>query len=670
LRELKVASTMRIILVSLLTTILSFFSASAQLRVPRIFGDHMVLQREKSVPVWGWATPGEQVTVKVGTQSHTAKAAKQTGRWSVTLDPMPAGGPYELVVTTAKEKIAYTDVLFGEVWLCSGQSNMEWSVAISADAKAEIRRGQHPLIRMYRVEHDVQLTPQEEVPSGSDKSWRVCTPATVGDFTAVGYYFARTLREKIGADVPIGLVHSSWGGSQVEGWISREGLLSDVEMRYCGQSLPDDWTAANALLERRVLNYSLGPNSTKPNAEQEARYTAADYDYSAWPVGYAPGSWDWQGIWAFRGQGYMARYINVPADLTATEAQLYLGENDAPMEVWIGGTRIYEGSDRNTIKITIPANTLKAGLNPLVIKLGANRNPDWMGMGLHGQPENLRWEIGGEVRSLADNNWRIMPAWNERYNFARLNNNVAASLYNAMIHPLVPYGMRGVLWYQGESNAGRAYQYRSSFPLMIEDWRKQWDEELPFLFVQLSSYGNNESSNKGSEWAELREAQTMTLRLPRTGMAVTTDIGDADDIHPTNKQDVGRRLAGLALQEVYGVTDTLVLSPTLRDTSWESGSVVLTFDHTGTGLVAKDKFGYVRGFEVAADDKVFHYTQATIVNGNQILITHPEGKKPAAVRYAWSNAPTDANVFNSAGLPLGTFRTDDWPAKTKAKKFE
>jgi sialate O-acetylesterase len=290
-------------------------------------------------------------------------------------------------------------------------------------------------------------------------------------------------------------------------------------------------------------------------------------------------------------------------------------------------------------------------------------------MGLHGNNSDLHLDLAGEKISLAGDGWRLMPAWSEPFHFEHLCNNLGTTLYNAMIHPLAPYPLRGALWYQGESNAVRAHQYRASFPAMIQDWRRLWQDEFPFLFVQLSSYGRNQSSNEGSLWAELREAQTLTLQLPYTRMAVTTDIGNADDIHPTNKQDVGKRLALNALDLVYGQTGP-ARSPAFRSVTWEAASAVITFDDTADGLVAKDKFGYVRGFEIAGEDKVFRYAQAQIVNGNQIVVFHPEGKKPVSVRYAWADAPTDANVFNSANLPLGTFRTDDWPGNTVGKKFE
>jgi sialate O-acetylesterase len=659
---------MRLFFVSLLS-IFSIFSASGQLRTARVFADHMVLQRDKPAPVWGWAKPGETITVALNGQSKRAKTDRTTGRWRVELDPMPAGGPYALDISSSGgDRLSISDVLVGEVWLCSGQSNMEWTVAESANAAAEIRRGSHPTIRHFKVAHDVQLGPQDDIPTESSKTWVVCSPATVGEFTAVGYAFARAIREKIGEDVPVGLLHSSWGGSQVEGWISRSAMQNNEVFRAYGSALPADWAAANALLEQRVLHHCFGPEGQKPSAEVEATYTQAGFDFEKWPAGYAPGAWDWQGIWAFRGRGYMARYIDLPADLAGAEATLFLGKNDQLMEVFVNGQLIERGTQRGVIKVKVPKNILKSGKNALMLHIGSQSDPEWWAMGLHGSGSDIRLDIGGESLPLDGDGWQNMPAWNQRYSFARLNNNLGTTIFNAMIHPLVPYGVRGVLWYQGESNASRAYEYRESFPLLIKDWRKQWDETLPFYFVQLSSFGDNQNSNLGSNWAELREAQTLALRLPETGMAITTDIGDADDIHPTNKQDVGRRLANLALSDVYAVASPR--SPSFRSVVWEAASAILIFDETGEGLVARDKFGYVRGFEVAGEDRKFHYAQAQIINGNQIVVLHPEGQKPVAVRYAWADAPTDANVFNSAGLPLGTFRTDDWDGRTKGKKFE
>ena len=238
-----------------------------------------------------------------------------------------------------------------------------------------------------------------------------------------------------------------------------------------------------------------------------------------------------------------------------------------------------------------------------------------------------------------------------------------------MIHPIIPYAVKGVIWYQGEANAGRAYQYRKTFPLLIESWRNEWKDNFPFLFVQLSSFGSQQNSNEGSDWAELREAQTMTLSLPNTGMAVTTDIGNANDIHPRNKQDVGKRLAATALNKVYGMDTFLPAGPMYKSSTFNNGKAYISFDYVGKGLMVKDKYNYIRGFEIAGADQKFYYAQASI-DGGKVIVWSDKVTQPVAVRYAWANAPVDANLFNVDGFPASSFRTDNWPGITEGKKFE
>ena len=262
----------------------------------------------------------------------------------------------------------------------------------------------------------------------------------------------------------------------------------------------------------------------------------------------------------------------------------------------------------------------------------------------------------------------MCPVWDEPMSYAHLMNNVGTTLYNAMIAPLIPYGIQGVIWYQGEANTDRAYQYRKSFPLMIQNWRKNWKDDFSFLFVQLASYGANQSSNDGSNWAELREAQTMTLHLPKTSMAVTTDIGNPNDIHPTNKLDVGKRLAFSALKTTYNQPLT-VISPIYKAVRFSDNKAILSFDNIGTGLIAKDKYGYLKGFEIAGEDRHFYYAQARIEN-SLVIVSSPKVSKPVSVRYGWSNAPIEANLFNQEGLPASPFRTDDWEGVTIKKQYE
>ncbi len=650
----------------LLFAMLSFSQVKAQLSFARIFTDHAVIQREKPSPVWGWATPGQIVGVKFGERSQIAKADKN-GYWKVEFPPAEAGGPFLLTAQSGAEKTELSDIWLGEVWICSGQSNMEWDVRSSDNAVAEIKRAKDPLIRHFKVETDVSLEPKAQL-NKPRHPWTVCSPETVADFTAVGYFFAKTLREKIGPDIAIGLLNTTWGGSHAEAWISKEGLASTDGLKNYAASYPSDWTLADELLKKRVQKYCFGePRSV--TAEDELQYAQPGFDFSKWPAASAPLAWDWQGMWAFRGRGYMARFIEVPEFLNDAPASLSLGESDQVTQIWINGQPVQLDTVKNKIKATIPAGILKQGKNTLMVHIGAQAEPEWWGLGLHGEPSDIHVKWADFTLPLSGGGWHIMPGWNAPHRFAHLQNNVASGIYNAMVHPLIPYAIKGAIWYQGESNAERAWQYRETFPALIQDWRRLWNDEFPFLFVQLSSFGSNTSANYGSSWAELREAQEKTLELPQTGMAVTLDIGNADDIHPRNKQDVGKRLALTALAVAYS-EDIAHKSPQLRNVTWEAASAVLNFNYVGDGLMAKDKFGYVRGFEIAGEDKKFHYAQAQIIGAGQIVVYHPQGSKPVAIRYAWADAPTDANIFNSDGLPLGSFRTDDWKCITEGRGFE
>lgn len=639
--------------------------AYSQVRFARLFSDHVVLQRQQPIPVWGWAKAGESVSVALAGQTQRAKA-DANGKWRVAFMPLEAGGPHTLSVKTNAEQATVSDVLIGEVWLCSGQSNMEWPVKLADNFAVERQNASYPQIRHFRVDHELALTPQTDLKTGD---WKVCSSETVGDFTAVGFFFARELYQKL--NVPIGLLHSSWGGSQVEGWISREGLLSNEELRPVGQHLPTTWQGADSLVDYQLQKRLLGTN-VHPTKADEQKYLDPSYNFSAWSKTLPIGQWDWKNMSGFRGQGYMTRQIDIPADMITNKTTLALAQNDSPNSIYINGKLVSEGSLSGVRKITLPPNTWKAGTNRLLMKLGNMVNPSWFGPGLMGTENDLYVSDTLRRLSLADN-WQIMPAFAEPHTYGRFMNNVAVTIYNAMIAPLIPFGIRGTLWYQGETNAGRAYQYRQSFPLLINDWRKKWNPDgrgtdFSFYFVQLSSFGLNQSSNVGSNWAELREAQTMTLALPKTGMAVTTDVGNPKDIHPTNKQDVGHRLAVNALKSDYG-QNIPHSSPLYESVAFDGPKAIITFKHTADGLLAKDKYGYLKGFEIAGDDKVFKYAKAEI-NGNRVIVSSPAVPKPVAVRYAWADAPDDANLYNSAGFPASPFRTDDWPATTRNVRFE
>lgn len=643
-----------------------FLSAApvfAELKLARIFSDHAVLQRQKPVPVWGWANANEKVSVELAAQTKTA-TADANGKWSVVFAPLEAGGPFELKVAAGAESLTVADVLVGEVWLCSGQSNMEWTVKQADNFAGERKNADFPQIRQFYVEHAVEIEPQADLRRGE---WKASSSETVGDFTAVGFFFAREIYQKL--KIPVGLVHSSWGGSQIEGWLSREGMLASDELRLYGQNLPKNWTEADALLERNIKRAALGSEDANPALADEKRYVEAGYDFTKWLMGgSAVGQWDWKGIWAFRGNGFMARQFDMPESFVDQDTTLSLAESHCYLEVYVNGQNIYKGTTDGKAALAVPRGFWKTGENRIVIKMNRTIKPEWFGLGFMGSADDVFVATREEKLPLGRDGWRLMPAFAEPHEYAHSSNNVGTAIYNGMIAPIVPFAMRGVLWYQGEANAGRAFQYRKTFPLLIEDWRKKWNDDFYFYFVQLSSYGANQSSNEGSNWAELREAQTMTLSVPKTGMAVTTDIGNAENIHPTNKQDVGHRLAVNALKQAYGI-EMPYSSPLYDSVKFENGKGIVAFKFAYDGLVAKDKFGYVRGFEIAGADRRFFYAKAEIA-GDKVIVSSERVKNPVAVRYAWSDAPTDANLFNSAGFPASPFRTDDWQGITVAGKFQ
>ncbi|WP_026632102.1 sialate O-acetylesterase [Dyadobacter alkalitolerans] len=637
-------------------------SVSAQVKLARLFSDHVVLQRQKPIPVWGWAKPEEKVKVTLAQQTLQGKA-DASGKWMVKFNPMEAGGPHTLNVLAKSGQATVNDILIGEVWLLSGQSNIEWPVSAAKDFEIEKQNANFPQIRHFRVEHNVTLQPETDLTSGE---WKISSSETVGGFSAIGFFFAREIFQKL--NIPIGLLHSSWGGSQVEGWISKEGMLGDDELKTYAQNLPKTWQEADLMMDAKLRRTLFKSDSFRPSAADEQKYTNGNADFSVWMKTADPvGQWDWKGVMGYRGKGYMGKEVIMTADMIGKETTLSLAENDSPNKIYINGKLIGETDSKGVRKVRIPANTWKEGKNQLVVAHGSMVGTPWFGPGMMGKATDIFVEEGTNKISLAKD-WFLMPSFAEKHEYAHLMNNVGTSIYNAMIVPLIPFAIRGSLWYQGEANTMRAYQYRKSFPLLINDWRKLWNDNFSFYWVQLSSFGKDEDSNKGSYWAELREAQNMTLSLPKTGMAVSTDVGNPADIHPINKQDVAHRLATQALKNDYG-QNIPYASPLYDKVQFIDGKAVVTFKHAENGLMVKDRYGYLKGFEIAGDDQVFYYAKAEI-KGNAVEIFHPKVPRPASVRYAWSDAPEEANLFSTDGFPASSFRTDDWTGRSVNGKFQ
>jgi sialate O-acetylesterase len=649
--------------ITIIFLLASIFTSRAQLATAKIFADHMVLQRNQQIPVWGWAEKNKRVTIVFNGQDVTAKADDQ-GYWKISLEPMTEGGPFTMEIFSGNEKLVYHDVMLGEVWICSGQSNMEFQLKNALGYKPEQQNSQTEPIRQFQVPDKISLDPLKDISGGQ---WIKADTNTVGNFTAVGYFFAKQLAEKL--HVTVGLVYSNWGGTMVEDWISKDALLKSPDLGAATAALPTTFDGLSVRLDKKLKDYAYGKNPvTNYTAEQLAAEPGTFF--SNWPKGNAPGSWEWMGFYSYRGAGFMQRTIKLDSTEAKNTSLLSLGITDGDLLLYINGKQIKPRAFSANHQVQLPPGTWQAGDNSMLIELlSAQKNPSWYGLGLNGAGNDLFIHFVDTAVNLADNTWRALPDLAKPYHFDYLPNNTAYLLYNSMVSPLIPYAMAGVIWYQGESNTTTAYQYRTAFPLLITDWRSRWGRDFPFLFVQISSFGGFQDSNIGSTWAELREAQTMTLQLPNTGMAVTTDIGEALNIHPKDKADVGLRLADKALTMVYKQTG-FTESPEYKAADFSSGYATVSFTYADNGLVAKDKFGYIKGFELAGADHKFYYAQAQIVNGNKVKVWCDKVPQPIAVRYAWTDAPIDANLFNTEGFPVNSFRSDSWKGLTDEKKFE
>lgn len=643
----------------------------ADVGLPKVFGSHMVLQRRKPVPVWGWADAGEKVTVTLANQTKTTKAGKD-GHWRVNLDPMEAGGPYQLVVKGKKNAVTFDDVLAGEVWICSGQSNMEWPLRSATNGKVESKTANYPQIRQLAVSKAMNLTPVSDIKG----EWTVCSPETAPDYTAVGYFFAKQLQQEL--NVPIGLINTSWGGTHSETWTSREALNRDEELRTVAGKLPGTYEEVIQSGKERIRTLLQAQQGGLPSAVETQTWASPDLNTSQWKTMTVPSDWEWRGLPTLDGVVWFRREIIMPENGPFTTITLHIGTVDDDDSTYVNGQLVGSTKGMRPRAYVLPSGLLKPGRNVIAVRV-----TDQGGQGgLVGQPEQLRLS-GDNVDLPLAGSWQYRVAAIHESSYNPGPNTYATQLFNAMLSPLVPYAIAGTIWYQGESNAGRAYQYRRSFPLMIQDWRQHWGEDFPFLFVQLASYNAaNGDSRRGSTWAELREAQSMALQLPNTGMAVTADIGESGDIHPKNKHDVGQRLAAEAMRVVYqnpgliagGIAGSEFSrgessrGPMLEKMTPDGNRAVLAFRNADGGLTVKDKYGYLKGFEVAGADQKFYYAKAEI-QGNSVVVHCDSVAAPVAVRYGWADDNGDVNLYNKQGFPAVPFRTDTWRGITEAAKF-
>ncbi len=648
----------------------------AELALPAVFTDHAVLQRDRSIPVWGSADPATAVTVSFnGTTAATV--AGPDGRWRTSLPAQPAGGPYELTVTTAAgASRTIRDLLVGEVWICSGQSNMSWSVKDSNQPDQEIAAAGKPRIRLLQVPREAKPEPVADIKA----SWQVCSPETVGNFSAVGYYFGRELHTTL--DVPIGLIDSSWGGTPAEAWTVLAWLEADAELRPIVTRWADTSNAVNKEdYEKKLAAYQARAEFEDPGiAEAASTWMAPDLDVATgWRQVTLPAVWE-DGLKPaerFNGGVWVRRTVEIPAAWAGKELELSLGAIDDFDIAWYNGVEVGRtGRDTENWWMAprhyvVPATQVKAGQAVLAVRVWDR----FLGGGFVSRAEQMR------LNPVVDQAAAISLAgpWLQRIEVSKPEptdppprnpaalHNAPGHLWHSMLQPLVPYAVRGAIWYQGEGNAGRAEQYRSLLPAMIDSWRSAWGQgDLPFYIVSLANFRDRVTAPRESDWAELREAQELTARMVRnSGLAMAIDIGDAKDIHPRNKQEVGRRLALQALSKTYG-HDVVASGPTLREVQIDGGTVRVRFNDLGGGLATSDGQA-VRGFALAGADRVFHWATSAVIAGDTVVVQAEGVEQPVAVRYGWDINP-DVNLVNAAGLPAVTFRSDGWPMVTGGKR--
>jgi sialate O-acetylesterase len=623
---------------------------SAQVRLPQLISDGMVLQREARVNIWGWAAAGEKVTVKfMGKSYRTTTPA--SGKWTIVLNTMKAGGPYIMDIT-ASNHIVLKDILLGDVWFCSGQSNMVIPMERVKEKYAEeIANADYPQIRNFLVPTISDVTKiHEDLPP---VKWMTATPENVPGFGAVTYFFAKKIYSKY--HVPIGIINASVGGTPIQAWISEEGI----------KQIPQYANRVTQLKDTAYLNQIMRPAAVKnsPVKQQDKGLTGTKtwYDPSYipedWHSFWLPGYWADQGVKGLRGVVWFRKEIDLPQTISGKAGKLMLGRIVDADQTYVNGKQVgnitYKYPPR---RYEIPAGLLKPGKNVIVIRLTNTTEkggfvPDKQyNLLVDDQKIDLRgdwiYKVGQVFAPTETIDGGGFSAQNE-----------PAGLYNTMVAPAIDYTVKGILWYQGEANTGKPQEYAQLLSALITDWRSKWHKTgLPFIYAQLPNFMDMQYTPSESQWAELREAQLKTLSVPNTGMAVAIDAGEWNDIHPLNKKDVGERLALAAEPLAYGEANVVSSGPLYQTAKIEGHNIVIAFSHTGSGLVAKGNTG-LKQFAIAGADKKFIWANASI-EGDKVIVSSDDVPDPLYVRYAWADNPQGANLYNKEGLPASPFRTD------------
>ena len=623
-------------------------SVLANVRLPKLISNGMVLQREAKVNIWGWADPAEKISVSIDGKTFKT-ISNEKGDWKLTLTPHKVGGPFTMIIE-GNNRVEINDILFGEVWLCSGQSNMELPMRrVKPLYEVEIRQANNQLIRYFEVPKKYNFkSPEKDYLSGN---WQSVNPVSILDFSAVSYFFGNALFQKY--HVPIGLINASLGGSPVEAWMSEDALKEfPTQLNEAHKFRNDDLIKQIESSDKERMNTWYKTSVEKDEGEKNG-YSQPNFDDSDWQSMKIPGYWANTSLGNINGVVWFRKEFEVSKEDAGKPASLNLGRIVDADSVFINGKLVgnitYQYPPR---WYKVPQGVLLAGKNIIVARIVNNS-----GNGGFVLDKPYQLTVGNQVVDLKGD-WKMklgctMPPLGGE-TFIRWK---PMGLYNAMIAPLLNYAIKGTIWYQGESNTGKPDEYAKLFPTLILDWRKDFNQgDFPFLYVQLPNFMESKSQPSESNWAETRESQLKTLSVPNTAMVVTIDIGEWNDIHPLDKQDVGNRLALAARKLAYKDSKVVYSGPLYKSMKVTDNKIELTFTQIGSGLEAKGQTE-LKGFAIAGADRKFVWAKAEIKN-NQVIVWNNEVQSPVTVRYAWADNPDGANLFNKDGLPASPFSTE------------
>lgn len=638
-------------------------SIYAQLQVSPYFKDHLVLQRNRENKVWGTYQKDGIIKLEIDGEKFKTKA-DNNGKWQIFFPEFKAGGPYTIKIYSKNEQITIHDVLFGDVWLCSGQSNMEYAVKAFPWSDDEITKATNKQIRFLDVPNRIDEVPVDELPQNVE--WKIATGNNIENLSAVAYWFAKNVQPQ--ADIPIGLITSDWSGTAIEPWMTVESLKPFSQFKEVLDYLEKD-PKSHEQINKEFKNYlkkEWGPKYYYKGIGLEQKWYAEDTDYTQWDTINLPCWWEDAGLGLENHDGsvWFRTTFDLPKGFQESDFLIDLNLIKDYDMVWVNGVKLGETfGDQNWRHYWAKRSILKEKGNSLVVRVfnlkgygGMNFSPLWATPILKGQ-----WVYKKGI--CINPNTVPEPRIVNKSPFGYPN-----AIYNTMIHPLLNIQLTGAIWYQGESNAGRAEEYADLFPAMVAGWRKVFNQgDFPFYFVQLANFEKESQTPKDSDWAEIRESQEALLQLPNTGMAVAIDLGEEKNIHPANKMEIGRRLALHALQKNYG-KDTVSDSPVFKNMTVVGDSIIIEIETFGSKLHCTNKYAYVNGFAIASGKQEFVWAKA-VLKGNKVIVYNDKVQKPQHVRYAWSKNPGELNIYNSNGLPLRPFRTDDRKGITQGRVF-